>query len=62
MTVHHVRIIRGNQVIDVLKATDFQVIQREGFRDGTRSLRWGRVPYARSLCGRLQCDFRALSE
>jgi len=28
--VHYVRIIRDKQVIDVLKATEFQVIQREG--------------------------------
>ena len=29
--VHYVRIIRDNQVIDVLKLTAFQVLQREGF-------------------------------
>jgi Domain of Unknown Function with PDB structure (DUF3857)/Transglutaminase-like superfamily len=29
--VHYVRIIRDNQVIDVLKSTKFQVLQREGF-------------------------------
>lgn len=28
--VHYVRIIRGNKVIDVLKSTRFQVLQREG--------------------------------
>lgn len=30
-TVHHVRIIRGDQVMDVLSNTQFSVIQREGF-------------------------------
>jgi hypothetical protein len=29
--VHYVRIIRDNQVIDVLKSTGFQILQREGF-------------------------------
>lgn len=29
-TIHHLRIIRGQQVIDVLKGQRFQVIQREG--------------------------------
>lgn len=29
-TVHYVRLIRGGQVIDVLRTTRFQVIQREG--------------------------------
>jgi hypothetical protein len=30
-TVHYLRIIRDNQVIDVLKESRFQVLQREGF-------------------------------
>jgi hypothetical protein len=29
--IHYVRIIRGTETIDVLKSTEFQVIQREGF-------------------------------
>ncbi len=29
--VHYVRIIRGAETIDVLKSTEFQVLQREGF-------------------------------